>query len=174
MARDLIREAHHEAGHAVAVHLLGRRIDFVRLGRDSGENSECKTSGDWIGDRDLEQGLLDWICWSMAGPAADRWCVRDKLRDGTFSFLGWKGDVFHALDKAGMVVGNRGTQDGGPPHTAAVYQVIAEQRRRADALVRPNWRAVTAIASRLPSPGTALSGDEVHAIINRELGRPAG
>ena len=156
----------------MVVHCLGQKIvDYVFLSMDDAENSKCQLLGTMIDDDQLEESMLDAVCFNLAGKAADCCYFRDEMPAEPLP--GWGQDIVDARGLAEMVAGNRGMTDDDPGLPDAVDEIIATQQRRADAFVRSNWPAVNAIVAELLDR-KRVPGDEVHAIIDRELGRLAG
>ncbi len=160
MARDLIREAHHEAGHAVVFHCLDRRIDYVQIGQDS----KCVPLGKW---GDSPEDLEDAICAHLSGPAADRLDLGDDLPNGD-ALPGWERDVQAARYNADRLAGQSGVTKTDQRYGVVVSQILTTQRERADSYVRTAWPAVVAVADALLDR-QLLTGREVYDIIDREL-----
>ena len=159
MARDLIREAHHEAGHAVMAHTLGYPITLVSIARGKARCEADITSDDMDREHPVE-GTNRRIRYYLGGIVAD---MRYPLANanGRYSLLGWGQDMVYVWRLAGINAQNLRSSN---------TQIIEEQLHRAARLLATRWQAVSVLADELADQGE-LPGDEVHAIIERELGR---
>ena len=84
MARDKRRLAIHEAGHAIAAHLLGKRINYITILADTGANKggngfaygkvSCMPSA---GQEESSTYLKNQIVFNLASRAAEELFVGD-------------------------------------------------------------------------------------------------
>lgn len=172
--------AAHEAGHAVAAHALGKRLELVSIGRDGQLAGFClfmehtdptfspavvsavatEIAGD-MGARaskpaptysaaEIERRVL--IC--LAGPEAQRRATNGKHTP--------RGDDFDMLQARQLLGSHRSAWD--------LCAEIADARDRTRALLDTHWPAVEAVALALTCSGS-LTGAQVRLLIEHA---PAG
>ena len=82
MARDKRRLAIHEAGHAIAAHLLGKRINYITILADTGANKVGFSYGKVsympsAGQEESSTYLKNQIVFNLASRAAEELFVGD-------------------------------------------------------------------------------------------------
>lgn len=146
----------HEAGHAVAAHLMGWPIVEVKLGETGADRSFCELVRDPDPDIDGDAHIRRWIRFFSGSVAANRHLLKPEHPDySTYCRLGWGADIIECQGLAKMVENNTGVP---------AVQVIAEEEDRIQSMIDSHWSAVTAIASALLERGI-IEGKDAHDII---------
>jgi hypothetical protein len=150
--------AYHEAGHAVAWHLLGRVIDYVTLDEDWFAESLGHTSYRVPSDEELvgpackERYLQDRIITAYAGGYASQ-------------MLGFEYDEAGCANDLRQVAEYNSALVGSPKEAAERLPRLSEEAR---ALVERGWPAIQALATVLLEEDD-VSGTKAATIIKDAL-----
>ena len=166
-AQDLSKRriaAYHEAGHAVAAHVLGRKIVSVSVEPDADEGSGGRltlTQEWWPGDNYEPGSLLAlnaehpyeyWITILLAGGIAQR------IGTGTEPAFG------HTVDDHTRAAEIALSAVDIAPEPSDISALQKRARLRTEKLIEDHWGAVEALTTALLERQT-LSGEEVRQVI---------
>lgn len=174
---DVTRAAYHQAGHAVAAHLLGRPVpdlsieaepeaagtcgyalwaeDFGVLGEGEEEGTAGVVGAAGVGEAGFAEGgeVEAEIVACLAGPIAE------AIHAGEFSEEAAEDDIFLILELAEAAVADE----------AAREAYLAGLESKAEALLQEAWRAVEAVAGALLEERT-LEASRVREVAAAALG----
>jgi hypothetical protein len=156
--------AHHEAGHALAAHALGRPINSVALTSSGGEFREYEVAAWEPTTREGKQQFRDAVLASL-GPEhlGEMMSVMIGLSSGLAAqhrIIGHEHDDYGNADMEQC----RAIAAAVAPEAQDV--LLSFTRAEADRLVAQHWPEIEALASRLLAR-RRLDGDEIRAILIR-------
>lgn len=166
------RVAYHEAGHAVAEHQIGRRVDFVTIEGTSMGAGYCASSAAGAPPPASPEAVRELLeLASGDGPLKLNWAAADgddrerqifsalagtvaeRLWSGHDNWAGSRGDREYAI---GLILGRSSVEELVPELEAALAM--------AELLLRAVWPRVERVAEALLQR-SSLTGDEVREII---------